>query len=133
LFIDNEDYTNVAPSLLHTFGTPGDGLQVLNYLLDSIRKNALTWTSEPGIITQLVKCLKCFSFNKKTRTALLESSRFNTLVTDMLNQLSKLPCSVQSLFVETIATIATHANTEEKRNLYFSHLSLAIDVCLFFS
>lgn len=41
-----------------------------------------------------------------------------------------MPSNVQSLLIETIANIATHAGTPELRNTYFSSLSNAIEVML---
>ena len=44
-----------------------------------------------------------------------------------------MPSDVQSLLVETIATIASHASTPELRNQYFTSLSNSIEVYVFIS
>jgi hypothetical protein len=130
LIVDTTDYPFNSQSIIQTFGYPGEGPQVLDYLIEMIHKNLAAWTSEADIVIQLIMCLKCFSLSPLIRNHMLASAKFNHLVTFFLNNLSQMPSNVQSLLIETIASIATHAGTVELRNTYFSGLSNAIELQL---
>ena len=42
-----------SQSLIQTFGFPGEGPQVLDYLIEKIHKNVAVWTSEADIVIQV--------------------------------------------------------------------------------
>lgn len=129
LLFDQSEYPNVSSSLLASFGHPGEGPQVLEYLLEKIHCTSVLWTSEPNVISQLVKTLKGFSSSKETRNRMLASPKFNALVLYLLNNLSKLPSTIHSPLIETVASIASHATSPELRTQFFSSLSTTIEVC----
>ena len=130
LIVDTADYPFISQSIIQTFGYPGEGPQVLDYLIEMIHKNLAAWASEADIVMQLIMCLKCFSLSPLIRRQMLASAKFNHLVTFFLNNLSRMPPNIQSILIETIANIATHAEPAELRNTYFSSLSNAIDLQL---
>jgi hypothetical protein len=132
LIFDQSEYPNVSASLMTAFNHPGDGPQLLDYLLEKIHSNAILWTSESNLIHQLVKTLKGFSSSKDMRDRMLTSPKFNDLVLYLLNNLGKLPSTVHSPLIETIATIASHATSVELRAQFFSSLSSTIEVSIFY-
>eukprot|EP00842_Homolaphlyctis_polyrhiza_P004406 jgi/Hompol1/4967/HPOL_004083-RA len=108
--------TLMCPVMLEMFGKSGGAPQALDFLLDKIQNNFI----------QIVGLLTGLSANKHTRSALLNSAKFNNVVQFFLDNLARLPTSLHSDLIKTIAYIATHTSDAERVN-YFLTLSAAIE------
>ncbi|KAI8926272.1 armadillo-type protein [Entophlyctis helioformis] len=129
LFVDPSDYERISPSILNAFGSSGGAPQALNFLLDKIQRNFVIWHAEADVVCQIVAVLDGFAANKFTRDALIQSPKFNEVVQFFLANLERLPASVHSDLIRTIAYIITHTSGVQRES-YFQNMSQAIEEML---
>ena len=131
LFINPSDYwpNTLSQSIVAAFGSPGGAPQALDFLLDKIQRIFVAWHAELDVVLQIVSVVEGLSRNPATSTAFLSNPKFNGVVQFFLDNLIRLPATVHSQLIQTIAYIATHC-THNDRISYFKSISDAIEKML---
>ncbi|TPX40027.1 hypothetical protein SeLEV6574_g06845 [Synchytrium endobioticum] len=126
LFLIDSEQEPKCPGIVATFGANSNGAQALDFFLEILYGNLLLWVADPDVTSQIVKSIMSLAKNKLTRQSLLKSAKFQNIVTFTLDNLHRIPAIVHTALIQTIATIASHAATEETRLEYFTGLDEAI-------
>ncbi|TPX33725.1 hypothetical protein SmJEL517_g03402 [Synchytrium microbalum] len=126
LFLNADEQHPRCPTIIAAFGVNDNGSRILEVILDMIHDNLVLWVADPDVTAQIVRMLNTFPQNKMIRHSLLESEKFQGIATFILNNLHRIPAIVHTSLIQTIATIASHAATEEARLEYFTGLNEAV-------
>ncbi|XJO74025.1 hypothetical protein BDV3_004907 [Batrachochytrium dendrobatidis] len=126
LFVDPSNYSDLSPSFVNAFGKTGGAPQATEFLLDKVQRNFVVWHSDVDVVGQILSVIEGLSGNKDARNMFLTSATFNSLVQYFLANLSRLPATLHSNLIQTIAYIYTHA-TGVERTAHFTNLITAIE------
>ncbi|KAI8909087.1 armadillo-type protein, partial [Gorgonomyces haynaldii] len=129
LFLDPQDYPRLSPAIGHAFTKQGQAQFALDFVLQKMLLQLKAWTTEQAVVGQITSLLSTLSKNKYARTALVASETYKEVASYMLQQLHRLPTSVHSEVMTTIAYIATHGD-EQNVIYYFQGLTMVVQNCM---
>ncbi|KAG0300024.1 Exportin-4, partial [Dissophora globulifera] len=130
LFASRENYANLSPNLLQSYGDAsqgGKGGSILEFLIAKLRINFIMWNADPEVLVQIVALLNTFGSRAHVRNALLQSEQFPPLVSFFIDHLSVLPEVIHNSLIQSITTIISYAPTEQLNGHYFNLISTAIE------
>jgi hypothetical protein len=130
LLTATSNYCPSSPNIEHSFGTTGNGPQVLEFILTKIFDQVRIWQNESDIVNQIIVVLQGLSKNSRARDGMIASIKFSEIVHYFLTNIHHFPASSHSKIVQTIAYIATHCTDPAARVAYFKRLSDTIETSL---
>ncbi|OBZ88181.1 Exportin-4 [Choanephora cucurbitarum] len=123
VLVDENEYGYMSPFIAKAFGRPGpsdgQGLLLIDFLIDQIKTNFILWNADPDVLNQLVKLLHSCGTCSNLKGGLLQSAHFPGLVQFVTQNLEQLPEVVHNSLIQTIATISSFAPDDVTRNNYF--------------
>ncbi|KAM3588533.1 hypothetical protein VKS41_000976 [Umbelopsis sp. WA50703] len=122
LLIDEEDYGYVSPNIARVFGKPGssegEGLQIVDTLIEEIKGNFIMWNAERDVLTQVIRWLNTCGISRNLKNGFLMSDRFPGFIEFITQNLEHLPEVVHNSLVQTIVSISSAASDASIRDKY---------------
>ncbi|KAG2175589.1 hypothetical protein INT43_001236, partial [Umbelopsis isabellina] len=122
LLIDEEDYGYVSPNIARIFGKPGssegEGLHIVDTLIEQIKANFVMWNAEKDVLTQVIRWLNTCGISRNLKNGFLMSDRFPGFIEFITQILEHLPEIVHNSLVQTIVSISSAASDGSVRDKY---------------
>ncbi|KAJ3191916.1 Exportin-4 [Irineochytrium annulatum] len=97
LLIRETDYKTVSPSLIRAFSLTGNGKASLEFILDMLYKSFIMWDSNGDVLEAIIDVLNVVSARTVEGCRVVESARFQDLVTYFLKEINRLPAVTHRL------------------------------------
>ncbi|CAO3672042.1 unnamed protein product [Umbelopsis vinacea] len=122
LLIDEEDYGYVSPNIARVFGKPGpsegEGLHVVDFLIDQIKANFIMWNAEQDVLIQIIRWLNTCGMSRNLKSGFLLSENFPGFIEFIAQNLEHLPEVVHNSLIQTIVGISSGTSDTQLRDKY---------------
>ena len=108
-FADVRDYSNPPTAIISQYGSTANGAQVIEFIIQAIRRNFELWKGEEGILTSMINFLHNCTTVKELELHIIQSQSFVALMSYFLDSLSSLPDSIHQSLIRTMTMMVTNS------------------------
>ncbi|ORX55719.1 hypothetical protein DM01DRAFT_1345196 [Hesseltinella vesiculosa] len=132
LLLNENDYGMVSANIARAYGRPGpsdgQGLNVLDFLLQQLKANFMLWNADPDVLSQLIRWLDTCGTSVNLKTSLVQSCKwpvrflyeyaFPELIKFLTSNVGQLPESEHNYLIQTITVISSSVQDPGLRQQY---------------
>ncbi|KAJ3216150.1 Exportin-4 [Dinochytrium kinnereticum] len=123
LFVSSSEYSGqLSSSLLQAFSETGNGPHVLDFILEALVKTFLMWDSEEKVLTAVSNLIDTLACQSALRRQFLQSSALSSLLNAFFGGLNRIPTSLHSTLVRTLAGLVSYSEHENAQKAFFTGL-----------
>ncbi|KAJ2229823.1 hypothetical protein H4R99_005039 [Coemansia sp. RSA 1722] len=127
--VDVSDYRHMSPHIVSAFGRPtdgGNGLALIENILEFIRRAFDLWTAEEDVLQMCVDMLLAFAQRSSIARPITQSIKFASLMMYFTSNIARFPVSIHGSMVEALASLCSHSSSEDHERAFSELKSLIL-------